>query len=205
MPNPKWLKSNHLNSHSHPAKWFDAFIPTKLTDTWTSYTNIKAMRDNAGQRGKPYPDYKPFTTRELRQHIGVYIQNGISPSPNINKKFKSQNQESANGNDFIFRSLGPNASRRHRHFQRYFGVQDPLKPVPTRKTHPLWKVEEFLKSMNDLNQAAWLLGKKLSVDEQTIGFKGRHADKLRITYKKEGDGFQCDALCDDGFTYAFYF
>jgi len=59
--------------------------------------------------------------------------------------------------------------------------------------------------MNAANQAAWLLGEKDSVDEQTIGFRGRHEDKLRITYKKEGDGFQCDALCDDGFTYSFYF
>ena len=32
-----------------------------------------------------------------------------------------------------------------------------------------------------------------------------HADKRRITYKAEGDGFQCDALCDNGFCYQFYF
>ena len=31
-------------------------------------------------------------------------------------------------------------------------------------------------------------------DEQTLGFQGQHADKLRITHKGEGDGFQCDAL-----------
>ena len=37
-----------------------------------------------------------------------------------------------------------------------------------------------------------------------MGFKGQHADKRRITYKAEGDGFQCDALCDSGFTYQVY-
>ena len=28
---------------------------------------------------------------------------------------------------------------------------------------------------------------------------------MKITYKKEGDGFQCDCICDDGYTFTFYF
>ena len=51
----------------------------------------------------------------------------------------------------------------------------------------------------------WLLGILVSVDKMTIRFKGKHADKLQITYKNEGDGFQCDALCQDGYCYQFYF
>ena len=42
------------------------------------------------------------------------------------------------------------------------------------------------------------------MDEQTTGFQGRNTSKIRITYKKEGDGFQCDALCDDGYNFTFY-
>ena len=52
---------------------------------------------------------------------------------------------------------------------------------------------------------AWICGVDISIDEQTIKFQGRHVDKLQITYKREGDGFQCDALCDNGYTYAFQF
>ena len=52
---------------------------------------------------------------------------------------------------------------------------------------------------------AWRLGHDISGDEQTIGFQGCHADKLRITYKAEGDGFQCDAICDAGYTWTFFF
>ena len=55
--------------------------------------------------------------------------------------------------------------------------------------------------MNFLFKMIWLLGVAFSIDEMTIGFQGHHADKLRITYKNEGDGFQADALCQEGFTF----
>eukprot|EP00957_Ditylum_brightwellii_P199728 15225395-Ditylum_brightwellii.AAC.1 len=41
----------------------------------------------------------------------------------------------------------------------------------------------------------WKLGSNISCDEQTHGFQGNHANKQRITYKAEGGGFQCDAIC----------
>ena len=47
----------------------------------------------------------------------------------------------------------------------------------------------------------WLLGRSFSVDEMTMGFKGNHRDKKRITYNAEGDGFQADALCQEDFTF----
>ena len=59
--------------------------------------------------------------------------------------------------------------------------------------------------MRNVSMAAWKCGRIISVDEQTIEFQGRHGAKLRITYKCEGDSFQCDALCDDNYTFTFYF
>jgi hypothetical protein len=38
-----------------------------------------------------------------------------------------------------------------------------------------------------------------------MGFQGELGMKLRISYKQEGDGFQCDAVCDSGYTFSFYF
>ena len=38
----------------------------------------------------------------------------------------------------------------------------------------------------------------------TIRFQGKHVDKRQITYKNEGDGFQADTLCQDGFTYQIF-
>ena len=51
----------------------------------------------------------------------------------------------------------------------------------------------------------WIPGKFLAIDEQTIGFQGVSGLKLRISYKREGDGFQCDAVWDGGYTFSFWF
>ena len=72
------------------------------------------------------------------------------------------------------------------------------------KIEPNWKVKPLLDWMNYLNPTIWKLGPNFSIDEMTMGFQGMHQDKRRITYKNEGDGFQCNALCQDGFTYQFY-
>ena len=45
----------------------------------------------------------------------------------------------------------------------------------------------------------------MAIDERTIGFKGAHGLALRITYIQEGDGYQSDAICEDGYTFSFYF
>ncbi len=51
----------------------------------------------------------------------------------------------------------------------------------------------------------WVPEKWVTIDEQTLGFQGASEMKLCISYKREGDGFQCDAVCDGGYTYSFYF
>ena len=87
----------------------------------------------------------------------------------------------------------------------FFTVQDPLRILPPERECPLWKVQSFLEEIKNCSKDAWLLGKFLSTDEQTISFQGRHQDKLRINYKRAGDGFQADSICDAGYTFTFYF
>lgn len=214
-PRTHFMTRHGLNTSSTPAEWFRAFLPHTPdrkknysdfnTSTWTSYLNFKAQMVNAGQVGQVYPDFKPFTVRETEQFIGVYILHGLSPTPRVEMKFKSQAQDATNGNDLVFRIMGPNAERRHKHFKSFFSVQDPRYFSPSKKTHPNWKVDPFLAWIMFVSKEAWVPGKHLAADEQTIGFQGKHADKLRVTFKEEGDGFMCDALCDNGYTFAFYF
>ena len=208
VPNQDFLDKHGLNLHSKPHEFFAAFVPFSMTAKWNSYTTIKAQQENAGELGGPtglYPDWTPFTIKELHQHIGIRMLHGISPTPQLAMKFKSQTEDVVNGNDFVHRCFGPNAVRRHKHFRRFFAVQNPVLQVPPRSIQPNWKIREWLDFVQSTSIKAWICGYEISVDEQTLKFQGHHVDKLRISYKREGDGFQCDALCNDGYTFAFYF
>ena len=56
-------------------------------------------------------------------------------------------------------------------------------------------------------KSGWRAGKSLSLDEQTSGCKARCTlvTRIKVQQKKEGDGFQCDAICEDGYTITFHF
>ena len=50
----------------------------------------------------------------------------------------------------------------------------------------------------------WLIGYSLYVDDKIICFKGRHVDKMIISYNNEGGIFQVYSLCNRGYTYALF-
>ena len=78
-------------------------------------------------------------------------------------------------------------------------------PRILHKRDPLWKVASILDELPKNAQHCRVTGQFVAIDEQTIGFKRKHGLALRISYKREGDGYQCDALCEDGYTFSFYF
>lgn len=174
-------------------------------ENFTTWTNQKGYLSNAGPGGSIYHKWKPFSVEEIQQHLGTYILNGLSPAPQIQMKFRSASIDPVNGNDYVANALGVNATRRHQEFKAFFAAADPLLPTPSRKSHPNWKVQKLFKWAHYISKKCVFIGRNISCDEQTIGCQGRHPDILRINYKKEGDGFQCDAICADGYTYCFYF
>ena len=191
---PTFLRKYSLTSKSHPADFVAPFLPLKQNfhstkneecpsfALWAKWTHLKATLMGAGTGGTTYSDYKEFSARELRQHFGLYIFNGLSPSPGIERKFKPQSADPIHGNDFIYHSFGPNAVRRHRHFKTFLAVQDPAVQSPPRKKYPNWKIHPLLKWMNYIFPLVWMVGLFFAVDEMTIGFQGMHVDKRRITY-----------------------
>jgi Transposase IS4 len=209
-PKPEFIQKNKLTTNSTPNEWFRAFLPQTAdsgkfcTNNWCKYTNTKAQVVGAGTK-KLYPGFVDFNPQEIEQHIGLYILHGLTPSPHVEMKFNRQDVDPVNGNDLCARVFGSNAKKRHKMFKLLFTVQDPYKPMEDRTKNPYHKVNSFLKWMKQISIYAWNPGMHLAGDEQTIGFQGRHEAKQRITYKNEGDGFQCDALCDQGYTLNFYF
>ena len=215
IPNIEYLFQNNVGLDSHPADWFEIFFPKKrerqthpkavTMDEYTAWLNTKALMLNAGDGGGKYKNFKNFSSTELMAHLSLYLLHSISPTPQIELKFKSQSEDPVNGSDLCAEVFGENGSTRHKEFKAFFAAVDPIKPTPPTTSHPNWKVDPCLKHMMRVSKECICLGESISVDEQDIGFQGRHQDKQRIKYKKVGDGFLVDALCADGFTFTWYF
>ena len=107
------------------------------------WTNLKAILAGAGQYGKYYRDFVPFTPEEIRQHFALYILHGLSPPPQIEIKFHTQEQDKLNGNDFTANTLSSNpctTTRRHKMFKAFLALQDPRTITPPQDKYPNWKV-----------------------------------------------------------------
>ena len=179
VPNIHAINEAGLNCDSHPAMWFNLFMPKEkqrqanpdvvsLSD-FTSWTNTKAVMENAGPGGVVYPEYVPFTNDELMQHLGLYIVQGLSPSPQVSMKFQSPTSNPVNGSQLVYESFGKNAERRHRHFKRFFACTNPMSPLQSRKTNPNQKVNKFFKHAIKVSKELMFIGRYVSCDEQTIG------------------------------------
>ena len=216
-PSLEWLQENNLTPESHPIEWLDALMTTGFTQVggkkkrntlfsqWTAWSNAKALLGNFADPDGQYPGFKNFKIQEIRRFIGLLILNGLNVSPRMEYKFKTQQQDPVNGNDLCSSVFGSNAAQRLREFRAAFAIQDPMLPIPSRKVAPNHKVDPLLLHMQIMFLDCWDPGPHIAGDEQDAGFQGRHPDKQRVTFKKEGDGFLIDALCDNGFTMTFYF
>jgi hypothetical protein len=213
----KAMTKHKLSPHSLPSEFINVFFPFKKNiqkgvngkvcemlsiELITKWTNIKA--DMMGAGFAIYPTFEKFTPVEIKRHLGLYLLQGVAPSPQIESKFSSQKRDPIHGNDMVHDAFGGNAVLRHKQFKAFFAVQDPLIATPSREEYPNWKVREMIKWINFISPKVYKPGISLSIDEMTIGFQGKHKDKMRITYKAEGDGFQADALCHDGYTLQVY-
>ena len=174
-----------------------------LFETWTTYTNLRAILNNVGQPSSLHYEFKPFTVDELRQHIVLCVFHSVSPSPRVEMKFRDQRKDPANGNDFSSKVFSKNAERRHKHFKCFFALADPRHNVPSKRTQPNYKVDEFFSHFNEASLAACDPGLNLSTDEQDQRLTGKGEGTVRCKFKREGDGYFMNSTYERGCTLTF--
>ena len=227
-PNSEFLKKHALDENSHPMDWFNALLPMTPKDNqekahkanvkgdrksqfsvsnWAAYTNAKAKLVNAGKKGCIFEDrWKDLEPEDVMMMMGIYIIDGLAPSPKLIQKMQPQSKQRTHGNDFISSNIGPMYEQKHANFRHFFGCQDPLLISPPKEKCPNIKVDELFRWCRHIWKEAWVLGENVSADEQTCKMQGKSEYKTRSgRYKRLGDGIQCDAIADDGYTWDFYF
>ena len=224
-PNDEFLKRYGLDETSHPIHWVNALMPFTQADNkekeigskkfsvsnWAAYSRTKGQLVNAGQEGHLFAGrYEEMQPSDMSLMLGIYLSDGLSPSPQLRKKMKSQQDEKIHGNDFICDCIkyysASDAEQLYRSFRHLLGVQDPLTVPPPKQECPNFKVDEFFEWMRHIFKEAWLLGPNFAIDEQTAKMQGTTEYKTRCgKYKRIGDGIQADAIADDGYTWTFYF
>eukprot|EP01043_Picozoa_sp_COSAG02_P009074 COSAG02_NODE_302_length_25234_cov_43.365307_14_plen_804_part_00 len=199
-----------LKPTSEPIEYYDLLLPPGTREKlFVKPTNMRAAMEGAGKTDgrsrKNYMDFTPFDLAEVDAIHGLYIINGLSPAPELHRHLKSPVEDPLYGKS-AFKLRFPKGERRLRHFKRFLTLYDPrTDPQSATAKGVMFKVEPLLTAVSSTCRKYWRTGEVVSVDEQTVGFQGRHFAKQRITYKREGDGFQCDAVCDNGYTFAFIF
>ena len=185
IPNFAFLEKNNIDEKSHPAEWVNLFMPWKKDkknegvmdmETIANHTNMRIACSTAAIRRSK--QVKPFTVDEVMRHFGLFMLNGLNPSPNISRKLNSQEYDPVQGNDMCNQAFDSNAGERLIDFKRFLTLVDPRIPTPNRKKDPNFKINPIIKQLIHLSNKVMIIGKMISVDEQTISFKGRHVDKL---------------------------
>ena len=139
-PNIEYLHLNNIDIDSHPAEWYELFLPTRIKqkdnfatkctlEDIMAWTNTKALMMNAGKIGGMYSRFNNFTISEIKQHLGLYMANGLSPSPRIERKFSSEVEDVFNGNALCHRVFkGSKGILRHKEFKCFLAMTNPLLP-----------------------------------------------------------------------------
>jgi hypothetical protein len=137
-PNSDFLKRYGLNDKNHPMDWFKEFMPltpnankedpavanvkgdchTKFSvSNWTAYSNTKAMLNGDGEEGHIFAGkHCPFTNRDIVSMLGVYILDGLTPSPQLVQKMQTQSKQLTHRNDRVAAALGTGYQQKHRFF-----------------------------------------------------------------------------------------
>jgi hypothetical protein len=205
---------------ARPKDFFDHQISPKYISNVTQGTKYRASAEGvgigvSGYEKKEFGDYVPFDDDEIYKFIGLIFANGLNPRPFFETWFtRATSSRPLMGNnllsggvmDKIVHGVRVSGICRWRHLRRFLTLTNyRLNPSEEQRKNPMWKVQSLVAELNYRARQIWIPGECIAIDKQTFGFKGRSGMKLRISYKREGDAFQCDTLCNEGYTFSFFF
>ncbi|KAK3248219.1 hypothetical protein CYMTET_42311 [Cymbomonas tetramitiformis] len=185
---------------STPLDYFNQIILPLERAKWKVNSNMYSIKCGAGT--DKYPAFKPFAAEEIAVLVGLHVRNGLAPVPDMRLHFTKPDTSFVFGDERVQQVL-PGGYARLKELKAFFHIQDPSLTQPASK--PFWKVEPLLVAVRLNSKRLWDLGENVSLDEQDCGFQGRSSLKDKIKFKKEGDGFLADCLCDSGYTWTFHF
>ena len=137
------------------------------------------MMINAGRIGRMYSRFENFNVAEIKQHLTLYVSNGLSPPPGVEQKISSQTEDIFNGEDLCHSLFkGEKGVRRHKEFKIFLAMINPFIPPTCLNKNPYANIDPLLKQAIFVSQRAIFIGRCISIDEQTIGMQGKHKAKL---------------------------
>ena len=184
-----------FTSQTHPALFvaaqgFDGRMFTQLEDA----TNEYAASKGAG-KSTFWKEWKPFDAPEIMAGCGLLLRAGVAPTPQIELVFKdpSMTMSFVWGDERVHKvwtgeGCGGSA-RRFVQFRSFLHIQnwneseykktDPATgefvKLDWKTKGPMAKCEPMMSYCRYKWSKGWLPGKSLSLDEMTLGFKGRCA------------------------------
>ena len=126
--NPEFIEKHNLGPSTTPPEYANIFLPFKTNiigtkeypsfQQFTKWTNQKAHHSGASEGSTGYyKTFKYFSIHKIQQHMGLYIWHGLQPSPRVEYKFSSPQNDPLHGNTFIHEAFGSNAALQHKHFK----------------------------------------------------------------------------------------
>ncbi len=123
-----------------------------------------------------------FESAKMHKMFGVLFANGLTPKPQFDYWFCSEDKEPLLGSDLMSNALVMKknsamgktikSARCWKHFHWYFtvaGYRD--SPCKKQKVNPLWKVQELLDELNKQAKDMWVPGKWVATMSKHWGFK----------------------------------
>jgi hypothetical protein len=75
---------------------------------WTAHSNTNAMLNGAGEQGHIFAGkHRQFINQDIVTMLGVYIIDGLAPSPQLLQKMQPQSKSPIHGNNRIADALDP--------------------------------------------------------------------------------------------------